>query len=89
MSQVAAVGKFSQGTPECRHGEDNGIQFLKIPELRKVKTDGRRVVQTAGFHLLDEPGQSLIHGHFGVRSGVEQHLDGQSAISGPARGPPR
>src|SRR5439155_3440298 len=78
-SHRAGAGELPQGTPEGRNGKDYRVEFLKIPKLCKVKTDGRRIIQTTRLHLLDEPGESSIHDR--LRFGrVNEHFDCQGGL---------
>src|SRR5262249_55175377 len=52
-------GEFASGPSEGRHGEDYRVKLLEVPQLGKVKPNGRGGFQAAGFHLLDEPGEAL------------------------------
>src|SRR5207245_774708 len=68
------------GAPQGGHSENHRVKFLTIPQLCEVKTDRRRILQSFGFYLLDEPGQAVIHGVFRRRAGIEQNFDGQSRL---------
>src|SRR5262249_39865343 len=46
-------GELTPCLAEGRDGEDDGIQLLEIPQLGEVKTDGRRLVQSACFDTLN------------------------------------
>src|SRR5262245_48288453 len=56
-----AASELLASPAEGRHGEDYRIEFLKIPQLCKIKSNRNRVFQAPGFHLFDEPGEPLIH----------------------------
>ena len=82
--RVGAAARRSglpQGSTECREGKHNGVQFLKIPQLCKIKTDGSRIVQPAGFDALDEILHAALHRGLIVGGGeVEQDFDGERSF---------
>src|SRR5262249_32623502 len=97
VSPRSQVGREPpEGASEGCHREDYWVQLLKIPQLCKVKTNGRGIIQSAGLYLLDEPSETAIHRLIrptlgsrlagplacvhGQGGKIYQHLDGQGGL---------
>src|SRR5216683_1600960 len=73
------------GASKSSDAENYRIKLFKVPQLGKVKANRRRPMQPAFFYLLDERGQSLIHGGPRLQPRIQQDVSGQGRLLDAAR----
>src|SRR5689334_21097636 len=61
VTVLTSVRQFA-GSAQCGYGEDYRVELFKIPQFREIKPNWCWFSQAAFINLIDEPGNTFIHG---------------------------
>ena len=79
LPNVARIGQLFDGTAERPYGKNQRIQFLVIPKLREIESDGSRFGPRTGFDSIHQPTGAVPQSVRGPSSSCRRRSPARSA----------